>query len=98
MKVKPLHSYTHLDYICFPKYGKLTKHYYNQTHSSEREYVEFDEGKTIKIFLCAPFAEILPRSSNKKIHPQQPLLGKELNNFESRCARILFLLFFKTII
>ena len=53
------------DYICFPKYGKLTKHYYNQTHSSEREYVEFDEGKTIKIFLCTPFEEVLPRSPNK---------------------------------
>ena len=71
----------------------MTKHYYNQTHSTEREYVEFDEGKTIKIFLCAPFAEVLPRSSNKKFYPQQPLLGKELNNFKSRGFPILFLFF-----
>ena len=29
------------------------------------DHVEFDEGKTIKIFLCAPYAEVLHRSASK---------------------------------
>ena len=54
------------------------------------DHVEFDEGKSLKIFLCAPYEEVLHRLANKSFSPQHVLLGKELKNLVEICSNFIF--------
>ena len=54
------------------------------------DHVGFDEGKSIKIFLCAPYGEVLHRLANKSFSPQHALLGKSWIILVEICSNFIF--------